>query len=92
MTQLSFLALVFKTLTLVLGGLVTYLAYTAYQKTDATGLGILAIGFGFVTLGALVAGILDQLFLVDAGTALTVESALTAVGFAVIAYSLYRDD
>jgi hypothetical protein len=92
MMQLPAVALGFKTLTLLLGGLVTSLAYRAYRKTGATGLGLLALGFGVVTLGALVAGLLDQALRVDASVALTVESALTAVGFAVIAYSLYHDD
>ena len=92
MTQLSPIALSFKTLTLVLGGLITYLAYSAYRKTAASGLGLLAAGFAIVTLGALGAGVLDQLLGVPAGTALTIESALTALGFAIIAYSLYRDE
>lgn len=92
MMQLSPIVLSFKTLTLALGGLVTYLAYSAFRKTGASGLGLLAGGFATITLGALVAGILDQLLLVPAETALTIESALTALGFAVIAYSLYRDE
>ncbi|SDJ80766.1 hypothetical protein SAMN05216226_109163 [Halovenus aranensis] len=79
----------FKTLTLVLGGLITYLAYRAYNRTHSRSLGALALGFGFVTLGTFLAGVVDQLL--DAGfqTGLVIESALIAVGFLIIVYSLY---
>ncbi|MFC7058747.1 DUF7521 family protein [Halovenus salina] len=79
----------FKTLTLVLGGLITYLAYRAYRRTHSRSLGALAVGFGFVTLGTFLAGVVDQLL--DAGfqTGLLIESALIAVGFLIIVYSLY---
>lgn len=89
-TDLPLIALAFKTLTLLLGGLVTFLAYRAYRRTRADGLWLLAVGFGTVTLGALGAGLLDQLANVDNGLALTIESGLTALGFGIIAYSLYR--
>lgn len=80
-----------KTLTLVMGGLITYFAYKAYRRTGAFALGALAGGFGVITLGALIAGVLDRVLQVDPGYALIVESALTAVGFAVILYSLYAE-
>jgi hypothetical protein len=79
----------FKTATLLLGGLVATLAARAAHKTRDPGLTYLAAGFAVVTLGSLLAGVADQLFGVAPGTALAVESALTAVGFAIIAYSLY---
>ncbi|WP_225333272.1 DUF7521 family protein [Halomicrobium urmianum] len=81
-------AIGFKTATLLLGGLVTALAARAALRTRSEGLAYLATGFGVVTLGSLLAGVADQLLSVGSGTALVVETALTAVGFAVIAYSL----
>lgn len=79
-----------KTLSLVMGGLVTYYAYKAYRRTEAPALRALAIGFGFVTLGALLAGAVDQVVGVeDRSWALLVESALTTLGFGVVLYSLY---
>lgn len=80
---------VLKTMTLLLGGAITILAYRAYRRTRASGLGWLAAGFGVVTVGSLLAGIADQVLAVDAAAALTIESALTAAGFAIIVYSLY---
>jgi len=81
----------FKTVTLLLGALITYFAYRAYRRTDSSALGALAVGFGIVTIGALLAGSIDQFLAYDRRTALLIESALTMVGFAVILYSLYAE-
>lgn len=78
-----------KTLTLLLGSAITFFAARAAQRTGARALRALALGFGIVTLGSLLAGVADVILSVPAESALTVESALTAVGFAVILYSLY---
>jgi hypothetical protein len=79
----------FKTVMLVVGGLITYLAAKAAQRTGIDGLSTLAVGFGIITFGSLLAGVADQLLQVDATTALVVQNALTAVGFCLVAYSLY---
>jgi len=98
-----------KTITLLLGGLITYFSYKAYNRSGSQPLWYLAVGFGVVTLGILTAGVIDQLLrfsiigwnvpfaddpLSDqtvADLALIVESALTALGFGVIVYSLYSE-
>jgi uncharacterized membrane protein len=81
----------FKTITLLLGALITYFAYRAYRRTNARALGALAVGFGIITIGALLAGIVDQALGADPLDALLLESALTTVGFAIILYSLYAE-
>lgn len=97
MTHLATGIVIAKSLTLVLGGLVTYFSYRAYRRTGSPALRSLAIGFGIVTVGAILAGILDQLLpLIYADFdnflfGVFVESWLTAIGFAVIVYSLYSD-
>lgn len=80
-----------KTLTLVLGGLITYYSFRAYQRTRRTALKALTIGFGVVTIGSLIAGIVDQLLPVNPNLALVVESTFVTAGFAVILYSLYAE-
>lgn len=80
-----------KTITLALGGLITYYAFRAYRRTRARPLGLLALGFGVVTVGALLAGLADQAFGLDTSLVLLVESLLTAGGFGIILYSLYAD-
>ncbi|MFC6732743.1 MULTISPECIES: hypothetical protein [unclassified Haladaptatus] len=80
---------VLKTLTLVLGGLITYYAYKAYRRTESPALRALTVGFAIVTLGALMAGFADQVLRFDATTVALIESLLTTIGFAVLVYALY---
>ena len=91
MSHVASLIVVLKTLTLVLGVVITYLALKAFRRTGSPALRSLTVGFGFVTLGALLAGVADQVIGLPTDIALVVESSLTAVGFAVIVYSLYVD-
>jgi hypothetical protein len=79
----------FKILSLVFGGFITYLAFKAYRKTGARSLGALSLGFAIITTGTFLAGVVDQVL--DAGfqTSQLIESALVALGFLVIVYSLY---
>jgi len=79
----------FKTLTLVLGGLITFLAFKAYRRTGARSLGALSLGFAIVTLGTFLAGVVDQVLAAGFLAGLLIESALIAAGFLVIVYSLY---
>lgn len=80
-----------KTVTLVLGGLITYLTAKAYRRTGAPSLRALAIGFGIITVGGVIAGVGDLTGMADLQTNVFIQSAVTAVGFAVITYSLYQD-
>ena len=86
-----YLITIAKTLTLLLGGLITYLAYRAYARTGAPALRALAIGFAVVALGGIAGGSLHLLRVVDLRTGVLIQSSLTAVGFAVITYSLYAE-
>ncbi|MBX0323036.1 hypothetical protein EGH21_08360 [Halomicroarcula sp. F13] len=87
--EIPLVVVAFKTVTLVLGGLITYFAAKAALKSRSRELAYLAIGFGTVTSGSLLAGVADQLLGLDARAALAFENAVTMVGFAVVAYSLY---
>jgi len=78
-----------KTISLLLGGLITYLAFKAYRRTDSRSLLALTTGFGIVTVGTLLAGVADQVGANGFRLGLLIESSLVAVGFAVIVYSLY---
>ena len=91
MSQITTAVVALKTVTLVLGGLITFFAFQAYRRTQAAPLRSLAIGFGIVTLGSIIAGVVDQFSTVPLGSALVVESLLTAIGFGVVLYSLYHD-
>ncbi|MFP8951374.1 hypothetical protein ACLI4Z_00175 [Natrialbaceae archaeon A-arb3/5] len=78
-----------KTLVLVVGSVITFFTYRAYQRTRQRALGCLAVGFGLVTLGFVLAGVLYELLSVSLRTGLLLESLLMLAGFIVIAYSLY---
>ena len=82
----------FKTVTLLLGALITYFAYRAYRRTDSSALGALAVGFGVITLGAFLAGAGNLIFSLALEQSLLLESGLTAGGFIVIVYSLYATE
>jgi hypothetical protein len=82
---------VLKTLALILGGAITYLSYKAYRRTSAQSLRFLAIGFGIITMGTLLAGIIDQFLQMNLRVGLLVETTLVVAGFAVILYSLYAE-
>jgi hypothetical protein len=78
-----------KTVTLILGSLITYFSWKAFRRTRAPALRALAIGFGVVTFGAVVAGVVDLLTPLDLLVGVLVNSVLTMVGFVFITYSLY---
>ena len=80
---------VVKTLLLVVGGLITFLAAKAYRRTGQRPLALLAGGFAFVTLGIAMAGVLFEVLTVDLAIGILLESVLVLIGFALIAYSLY---
>ncbi|MFW6435146.1 MAG: DUF7521 family protein [Halovenus sp.] len=77
------------TVTLVCGGTVTLLAFRAYRRTGSLALGALSAGLGFVTLGALVAGGLHQVADLGFAFSVSIQSTFMAIGFAIIAFSLY---
>lgn len=77
-----------KTLILVVGGVVTYLAYSAYRRTGDASLRLLSVGFGLVVVGVLLAGFTFELLRVSLGIGVLVESLFVLAGFGVIAYSL----
>ncbi|RQG86118.1 hypothetical protein EA462_17285 [Natrarchaeobius halalkaliphilus] len=80
---------VVKTLVLIVGSVITFFAYRAYRRTRQPALGYLATGFGIVTLGLVLAGMLYELLDLPLRTGLFLESLLMLAGFVVIAYSLY---
>ena len=84
-------AVALKTITLLLGGSITFYSFRADRRTGSSALRALTVGFGTITVGALVAGVVDQFSPLDPSVALVVESLFTTVGFAVILYSLYAD-
>ena len=79
---------VVKTLILVIGGVVTYLAFSAYRRTYDRSLAILAVGFGLIVVGVALAGITFEILGVALGVGVLIESLFVLVGLSIIALSL----
>ncbi|GAB7019266.1 DUF7521 family protein [Halostagnicola bangensis] len=88
-TTASMALMVVKTLLLVVGSIITYFAFKAYRRTRQPALGYLTVGFGIVTLGFVLAGMVHEVLNIGLTVGILVESLLVLVGFTIIAYSLY---
>lgn len=85
--ELGIIAL--KSITLVFGALITYFSYRAFSATGAKPIGALAVGFAFITVGVILAGIAHELLPEFLEQMLFLEAIVTATGFGIILYSLY---
>ncbi len=79
---------VLQILILGFGGVVIYYAYRAHSRTKSRAMLLLAVGFAFVTVGAIAAGILFELANVGLESVEAVQAAAQAAGFFIIFYSL----
>ncbi|MFC7027603.1 hypothetical protein ACFQJ5_08410 [Halomicroarcula sp. GCM10025324] len=78
-----------KIITAALGVAIAYQAYRGYQRTGSDPLRYVAVGFVFISVGAVLEGILFDvlgLSIFDAGT---IQTGVVAVGMLFILYALY---
>ena len=80
---------VVKFVILFLGGGITYIAFKAYRRTGEDSLRVLGVGFGIITLGAILTGVANQFFSIGLALGVLINSLFVALGLAVIMYSLY---
>lgn len=78
--------------TVVFGGLLTFLTYKAYRRTGSRSLKALTGGFSLLLVGSILGGGLHEFADLPLEASVTVQSMFTALGFAVLAYSLYTGD
>ncbi|PGF14559.1 MULTISPECIES: DUF7521 family protein [Halobacteriales] len=74
---------------LVLGGIVSLLAYRAYQRTQIEGLQYFAVGLMVITIGTFLVGILHHIFGIPSVQGMLFESLIACGGFLVMIYGLY---
>ena len=91
MLEQTLLLVVTKATTLTFGTLLTYFSYRAYRRTHSGSLRALTVGIGLVTVGAILGGGLHQLADLPLRLSVSVQSVFTALGFAVLTYSLYTE-
>lgn len=78
-----------KFLTVGLGFLIAWKAFTAYRRSGNKPYVFVTIGFVFVSLGAVLEGILLDEFGLSVFLAGSVQTAMVAVGLFLVIYSLY---
>lgn len=78
-----------KLVTMGLGFLIAYQAYRGYREFDSEPMLYVAIGFLFISVGAIIEGILFDVFRFSIFLAGTIQTAIVAIGMVVILYSLY---
>lgn len=78
-----------KLVTVCLGVLITYQAYKGYRVHGSEPMRYVAIGFLFISIGAVIEGILFDVVGLSIFLSGTIQTALVAVGMLVILYSLY---
>jgi hypothetical protein len=78
-----------KLVTMGLGFLIAYQAYRGYRLTGSEPMLYVAIGFLFISFGAIIEGILFDVFGFSIFLAGTIQTTIVAIGMIVILYSLY---
>ncbi|QIB74589.1 hypothetical protein GL213_07985 [Halogeometricum borinquense] len=82
------LLVVVKIVALVLGGIVSLMAYRAYNRTRIAGLQFFAIGLAVITLGTFLVGVFHHLGGASATIGMLLESVIISIGFVVMIYGL----
>ncbi|WP_416840217.1 hypothetical protein [Haloferax sp. DFSO52] len=78
-----------KLVTMLLGFLIAYQAYRGYRRNDSQPMFYVAVGFVFISFGAVIEGVLFDVLgfsVFDAGTVATV---IVAIGMLSVLYALY---
>lgn len=78
-----------KIVVLLLGGLVSLLAYRAYKRTRVAGLQYFGFGLAVITLGTALVGGLHHTVGIQLMLGLLLESLIICAGFLVIMVGLY---
>jgi hypothetical protein len=80
--------LIVRTLVLALGILITYYSFEAYRRTGTYYMRNAAVGFGIITLGVFIEGVLFEFGGLDLALVHIIESVAIGLGFVVLLISL----
>jgi hypothetical protein len=78
-----------KLVTVGLGLLITYQAYRGYSVHGSEPMLYVAIGFLFISIGAVIEGVLFDVVGLSIFLAGTIQTTIVAAGMVIILYSLY---
>ncbi|EMA42805.1 DUF7521 family protein [Halococcus saccharolyticus] len=90
MEPLVALVVVVKLVALVLGGVVSVLAYRAYRRTRIAGLQYFSVGLLVITLGTVLVGVFHHFLGVPTTMGMLLESVIVCAGFGVMIVGLYE--
>lgn len=89
LTAIFWLTSLAKGVGLVLGAFIVYLAYRGYKRNASRPLLYVSIGFGLITIGTVIEGLLYNLFRYELLVAVGIGTVVTILGFVAIIYSIY---
>jgi hypothetical protein len=78
-----------KLVTMILGFLIAHHAYRGYRVHGSKPMLYVAIGFIFISVGAVIEGVLFEVVGLEIFIAGTVQTTIVAIGMIVILYSLH---
>ncbi|MDG5777153.1 hypothetical protein VB773_12415 [Haloarculaceae archaeon H-GB2-1] len=78
-----------KLVTMVLGFLIAHQAYRGYRVHGSKPMFYVAVGFVFISVGAVIEGILFEVIDLEIFIAGTVQTTIVAIGMVIILYSLH---
>lgn len=84
--------IVAKLITMVLGFLIAYQAYRGYRRNHSRPMLYVAIGFVFISFGAVIEGLLFDVVGLTLPDSSTVATIIVAVGMLSVLYALYGGD
>lgn len=77
-----------RVIVLVLGVLITYYSFQAYRRTGTPYMRNATLGFGIITLGVFLEGVLFEFAGLDLAVVHIIESVAIGLGFLVLLFSL----
>lgn len=89
LTQMFWIATITKVVALFLGAFIVYLAYRGYRRNASKPLLYAALGFGLITAGTIIEGVLYVLLGSELLVSIATGTAVTVLGFVTIIYSIY---
>lgn len=92
MSGIMVAVIVVKSVITVLGASISLIAFRAFRRTKDPSLKLLSTGFGIITLGALLSGALNQIYVTSLEVGVLMNSIFVAIGFGIIMYSLYKQN
>lgn len=92
MIQLLDLLRILQIIIVALGSAITYLGFRAYMKHQNRGMLFMSLGFGLITGGSSIAGVLFEFLGYSLLQVEVVAALANSIGFSLLVYSIYRKE